>query len=253
LAGPKVAIVTGGSSGIGAAVAERLNADGFIIAVVDRREPEVSLHFFQNVDVAEEASVIDAVQMIRRRYGRIDALVNCAGIARASLTVDTTLASWNEVIGTNLTGTFLFCRETSRIMQGEGGGAIVNIASVDAHAADPQYASYNASKSGILGLTRTLAVELAMMNIRVNSVSPGLVRTPMVIGGSASDPAVRRHLEGDFKRVPLRRLINPSEVASLCAFLISDDASGITGADYLVDGGLLADTYLINSYPGPVS
>ena len=130
-----------------------------------------------------------------------------------------------------------------------GGGAIVNIASIDAHAADPNYASYNSSKSAVLGLTRSFAVELGASNIRVNSVSPGLVLTPMITH-SSSNPEILRHITHDFRRVPMRRVMQPHEVASACAYLLSDDASGVTGSDLIVDGGMMADSYLMSSLPG---
>lgn len=249
-----VAIVTGGLSGIGAALTAKLVEESYRVVVFDRNAPQedrpgAGKVQFRQVNVRDEAAVISTVRSVHEELGHIDALANCAGIARASLITETALESWNEVISTNLTGTFLVCREVAKIMQLGTGGAMVNIASIDAHAADPRFGSYNASKAGLLGLTRTLAIELAHHAIRVNSVSPGLVLTPMILAGTASSSNVLDHLKQNFNRVPMRRLLEPAEIASLCAFLLSSQASAITGADFVADGGLLADSYLVNSYP----
>jgi len=249
-----VAIVTGGSSGIGAEVVSQLIKRNYRVVAMDRNPPPADKQDgpgfrFCMVDVRNESEVIGAVKSTYEQLGRIDALANCAGIAPSSSIVETTLSGWNEVLAVNLTGTFLFCREAAKFMALGEGGAIVNIASINAHASDPRFAAYNASKAGILGLTRTLAIELGQQQIRANSVSPGLVRTPMVLKGSAADTKVLDYLIKDFRRVPLKRLLEPNEIASVCTFLLSSEASGVTGADFVVDAGLLADSYIINSYP----
>ena len=245
----KVAIVTGGASGIGKSLVTRLESDGATVVVFDNSLSREDVAMGElRVDVTSESDVTAAVAKILKHFGKIDMLANCAGIGRKSSILETSLDSWNEVIAVNLTGTFLVSREVARAMVTTGGGAIVNIASVDAHAADPDYASYNTSKSAVLGLTRSFAVELGQLNIRVNSVSPGLVLTPMITR-SSSNPAILKHITEEFHRVPMRRVIQPDEVASSCAYLLSDDASGVTGADMIVDGGMMADSYLMSSLP----
>ena len=204
-------------------------------------------------DVSNHDAVVAAVDQIVHQFQRIDALINCAGISGAMPALETSIDTWNRVVGINLTGSFLVCREVGRTMVKHGRGTMVNIASVDAHSADPGYVAYNASKAGVLGLTQTLAIELASSGVRVNSVSPGLVGTPLVLKGSASRPEIQAYIADGFHRVPMGRFIKPEEIAAACAFLSSDHSSGITGTDLLVDGGLTADLYLVNAFPKEAS
>ena len=249
----EAAVVTGGASGIGAALVALLRREGARVAVLDRAAapvgaPAPDLHL--QIDVTQERGVVEGIGEIEKCLGPVGLLANCAGIALKGPLIETSLDRWNAVVGVNLTGTFLVSREVARRMAGRGRGAIVNVASVDAHAADPDYGSYNASKAGILGVTRSFAIELAARGVRVNSVSPGLVLTPMIEQGSAAKPATRDHILHDFLRVPMRRVLRPEEVASACAYLLSDEASAVTGTDLVVDGGMLADSFLMNSLPG---
>ncbi|ATU95313.1 SDR family NAD(P)-dependent oxidoreductase [Phyllobacterium zundukense] len=245
----KTAIVTGGASGIGKCLTELLRTEGARVVVFDKAAPDGDIVDESiSVDVASESDIERAVSMVVERLGKIDMLANCAGISHKSSILETSLKSWNEVIGVNLTGTFLVSRETAKAMVKTGGGSIVNIASVDAHAADPDFASYNTSKAAILGLTRSFAVELGRQGVRVNSVSPGLVLTPMV-AHSSSNPAILKHLQEDFRRVPMGRAMQPLEIAKACSYLLSEDASGVTGSDLIVDGGMMADSFLMNSLP----
>lgn len=260
----KVAVVTGGASGIGRAVALRFAGEGAMPVIVDFNEQSLSemANEFESggvkaltllADVSSNDAVVAAVEQIVGKCQRIDALVNCAGISGAKAALETSIETWNRVVGINLTGSFLMCREVARVMVGRKQGTIVNIASVDAHSADPGYVAYNASKAGVLGLTQTLAIELASSGIRVNSVSPGLVGTPLVLKGSASRPEIQAYIADGFHRVPMGRFIKPEEIAAACVYLSSDDASGITGTDLLVDGGLTADLYLVNAFPREAS
>lgn len=251
----KVAIVTGGGSGIGDAVAARLVAEGAIVVAVDLKaehlppfdEDHDAPVSFLKIDVTSEEEVIAGVARVAAKHDRIDLLVNSAGIGYGHDVLETSLAEWMKVIGVNLNGSFLMSREAARRMVAQGGGAIVNMASIDAHAADPGYASYNTSKAAILGLTRSFAVELARRNVRVNSLSPALTFTPLVAEGD--DPVFRDHILNDFKRVPIGRVLRPEEVAAACLYLLSDDAQAITGSDLLIDGGMMADTHLMSTIP----
>src|SRR5262249_43077046 len=158
---------------------------------------------------------------------RVDAVINNAGIAEEVPFLEIEEASWDRVTGTNLKGAFLVAQRFARAMAERGGGSIVHIASIDASGGDGPYASYNASKAALLGLNRTMALELAPHGIRSNCVSPGFTNTEMTIEAVSAD--LGDYLMNRFERVPMRRLVEPSEIAAACAFLASDDASGITG------------------------
>lgn len=191
-------------------------------------------------DVSDEDQVgrlLSAV--IHSSEGKIDVLVNCAGVYDITPMLEITAAKWDAVLGVNLRGTFLICREVARHMAPGGRGAIVNISSVAAYVGDPSEpaAHYNASKAGVLGLTTQLAVELAPQGIRVNAVCPGVIDTPMLMMMKLDSEAGHRFLH---ESVPLGRLGAPEEVAALVLFLASEEASYITGAAVPVDGGLLA-------------
>lgn len=246
-------IVTGGASGIGRAIATRFVAEDADVTVLDLpgaledADASATGSIARACDVTDEVSVAEAIAAVLDRCGSIEVLVNCAGVVEKSEATETTLASWNRVLGVNLTGAFLTSREAGRSMQAAGHGSIINIASIDAHAGDAGELSYTASKAGLLGLTRGLAIELGPRGVRVNSVSPGLVVTPMTLQNSTRDLRARAVLDGRFERVPLRRGIRPEEIAATCVFLGSDDASGITGQDIIVDGGLLSDAYLVKA------
>ena len=151
------------------------------------------------------------------------------------------------VLDTNLTGPFLMSQAVARTMVPTGGGVILHTASIDAAGADGPFAAYNASKAGLLGLNRTMAVELAEHNIRCNCVSPGFTHTAMT--EQAVGPKLMEYLNGSFARVPMRRLVRPEEVAQAFLFLASDQASAITGVDLRVDCGLTANWYILETLP----
>ena len=196
-------------------------------------------------DVSREDDVDDLVKTVVRARGRIDALVNSAGIARRARLLDAGVESWDDVLATNLRGAFLLTQRVAREQVKTGGGAIVHIASIDSFAADGEYVSYNASKAGLMGLVRSAAVELAAHGVRVNAVNPGYVNTEM----ETKPEHVLAYLRGEFARVPMRRLIEPAEIAAAVAFLVSDKASGITGTGLTVDGGLTANWYVLETMP----
>src|SRR5439155_5686373 len=199
-------------------------------------------------DVSDAAAVDDAVAAALQRWERIDVLVNNAGIAEERAFLELEDESWDRVLGTNLRGAFLMAQRVGRVqVAGGGGGAIVHIASIDASGGDGPYASYNASKAGLLGLSRTMALELGPHGVRVNCVSPGFTHTEMTEVGVP--PGTMDYLLTRFDRVPLRRLVRPDEIAAACAFLASDDASAITGIDLTVDCGLTANWYIFESIP----
>ena len=223
----RVAFVTGAASGIGRATAAALRDAGAAVFGVDRDEADG----VARADVRDETSVRAAIGSCVKMHGRIDTLVNAAGITYRAATTDTSVAEWDRVQETNLRGTFLCCREAVPAMAREG-AAIVNVASQLAIAPTGARAAYVSSKAGVIALTRSLAVEWAP-RVRVNAVAPGVTRTPM-IDAIERDAATRRSFEA---RIPLGRFAGPEEIASAIVFLASPLASYITGHILVVDGG----------------
>ncbi len=238
------ALVTGGSSGIGKAAASRLLHEGARV-VVNGRDPERldvalrELAQFGDVagicgDVSRDEDVERLVAEALARLGHIDVLVNSAGIDGAgSAALDLDAGQWRRVLEVNLTGPFLVARAVARHMAAAGGGAIVNVSSLNGLAAEPHFADYNSSKGGLDMLTRSLALDLVGYNIRVNAVCPGYIQTPMT-AAYLDDPAAGEAIRA---AIPMRRVGDPSEVAAAIAFLASDDASYVTGELLVVDGG----------------
>jgi NAD(P)-dependent dehydrogenase (short-subunit alcohol dehydrogenase family) len=181
------------------------------------------------------------------RWGRIDVLVNNAGIDDETPFLEIAEASWDAVITTNLKGPLLMSQRVARELAKAGGGVILHTASIDALGGDGSFASYNASKAALLGLNRTMALELASEGIRVNCVSPGFTHTDMT--ERAVGPKMMEYLTTSFERVPMRRLVRPDEIAAAFAFLASDDASAITGQNLVVDCGLTANWFILETLP----
>ena len=237
----KVAIVTGGLSGIGAAVAARLASEGARVVAADITARETTLPDGDGailpiaLDVSDPGSVDALVAAAQSRFGRVDMLVNAAGIARIAPFLETTVDAFDAVIAVNLRGSFLIGQAVARAMAGQGGGgAIVLIGSVSGLRGNVDRAGYGASKGGVVTLAQVMANELAAHGIRVNVVAPGPIETPMV--AAAHDPATRAEWE---RLTPMARYGTPAEVAAACAYLCSDDASYVTGTVMAVDGGML--------------
>ena len=254
----KNVIVTGAGQGIGLAIAERFADEGADVMVIGRRpgplealvsrlEARGGAAWLHSADVSDSAAVDAAVAAASERWGRVDVLVNNAGIAEEKDFLEIEDEGWDAVVATNLRGVFLMSQRVARLQAAAGGGAIVHIASIDASGGDGPYASYNASKAGLLGLNRTMALELGKHGIRVNCVSPGFTHTEMTEVGVP--PGMMDYLSNRFDRVPLGRLVRPDEIAAACAFLASEDASAITGIDLTVDCGLTANWYILESIP----
>ncbi len=254
----KNVIVTGAGQGIGRAIAERFAAEGADVMLIGRRRTPLEevgsgigeaggSAWVHTADVSSSAEVDAAVATATERWGRIDVLVNNAGIAEEKPFLEIEDESWDRILATNLRGAFLMAQRVARVQAAAGSGSIVHIASIDASGGDGPYASYNASKAGLLGLNRTMALELGPHGVRVNCVSPGFTHTEMTEVGVP--PGMMEYLVDRFDRVPLRRLVRPEEIAAACAFLASDDASGITGIDLTVDCGLTANWFILESIP----
>lgn len=244
----KVYLVTGGATGIGRACALRLARDGARVVVADMNEREGAATAeeaggrFVACDVGDRAQVEAAVQAAVKAHGRLDGAVANAGIVHAADFLDLDEADFDRVLRVNLKGTFLTGQAVARqlVAQG-GGGAIVNMSSVNAVMAIPSITSYVVSKGGVNQLTKVMALALAPHGIRVNGIGPGSIQTPM-LGNVAADEAGRRKL---LQRTPLGRIGDAAEVASVAAFLLGDDASYLTGQTIYPDGGRLALNYTV--------
>lgn len=230
----RVALVTGGRSGIGAATVAALRARGATVVAADRDPGEG----VDPVDVTDEATVDALVASIVARHGRLDLAANVAGTAGPYATVtDTATRDWRATMAVNLDGMFFCLRAELRAMVAAGGGAIVNVASSAGRMGVPGLAAYSASKHAVLGLTKSAALEVAAQGIRVNAVCPGSVRTPMLRSFVGGDETA---LEKMGRRAPIGRLGEPDEIAAAVIWLLSDDASFVTGSALEADGGVAA-------------
>ena len=247
----KVAIVTGAGSGIGRAAAKLFAANGANVVVADiqtdraievAREISTERAHAVTVDVGSEQSVDAMAAKAAEHFGGIDILYNNAGINSSGAVNDATLEDWDRCFAVNVTGTFLCSRAVVPHLERRGGGSIVNQGSVAALVAIRRFAAYCAAKGAVVALTRSMAIDLAPLHIRVNCLCPGTVYTPLM------EPMLRERGGGDLERglsltiekYPIGRLGNPEDIAATALFLVSDDAAFVTGAAYTVDGGMTA-------------
>lgn len=235
----KVVIVTGGASGIGAATAARFASEGALVTIADMNEPTSMLEgaLFVPTDVTDEAQVAAMVEQTVASRGKLDCIVNNAGIGAAMPTWNLPLETWEKVFAVNSTGVFLGCKAAIPHLEATKGN-IVNVASISGIGGDYLMSAYNASKGAVVNFTRSLAMECAEVGIRVNAVCPGVIETPLAKGALEREDDREHWME----RVPLHRPGQPGDIAAAIAFLASDDASYITGHNLVVDGGITAHT-----------
>ncbi len=243
----RVALVTGAGSGIGLAIAERLAADDHAVAVLDRDSDAATTAatgitaaggsaLAVAADVTDRSAIAAALDQVHETLGRVSVLVNSAGLDGFEPFLHITPDSWDRIIAVNLTGTFNMCQAVLPDMLEAGWGRIVNISSSSTHSGQPLMAHYVSAKSGVIGLTKCLALEFGPKGITVNTIPPGFIDTPMLraaerkglLGGSVEEHAAR---------TPVRRAGRPEDVAAACAFLVSEEASYITGQVIGVNGG----------------
>lgn len=245
----RTVVVTGGASGIGWAACEAFARRGWRVAIadidvaraIDRAKARDEVFLPVGMDVRDTAAVERGLDEVIARWGRLDALVNNAGIQRWTPLDNLDWDVWETVLGVNLNGAARVLSAACRRMSPNDGGAVVNIVSVNGERGVPLRAPYSVSKAGLLALTRTAAVEWAERGIRVNAVGPGYVATEMMedfIGSGRIDPAPI------LRRIPMRRMAQPAEIARVIRFLASEEASYVTGQALFVDGGFLADSGL---------
>ncbi len=247
-------IITGAARGIGEACARRLVRDGAVVslwdvdahavgALAEELRAQGATVSTSHVDVSKASEVVEAVAATRAALGRLDGLVNNAGIFRAAPFLEVSEADWDAVIAVNLKGSFLVGQAVARALVAQGrSGAIVNMSSVNARLTIPTIASYNASKGGIDQLTRVMALSLADHGIRVNGVAPGTIATELAAKAVLGSDEARQRI---MSRTPMKRLGQPGEVADVVAWLLSDAASYVTGETVLVDGGRMTLNYTV--------
>ncbi len=250
----KVAVVTGGGSGLGREVVLGMAREGAKVVVFDLNADAAEsvaeeakdaggLAVFQQGDVTKREEIAAGIARAREEFGGFDVIHNNAGVQLEKPLHETTEEDWDWVNTVNMKGVFLGCREAVVAMKETGGGSIVNTASILAHTGDPFLPAYTATKTGVLGLTRAIAVDYAPDGIRCNCVSPGDMETPMIekYFDATPDPAAARaEMEGAY---PGKRIAHPREVANAVLFLASDEASFVSGIAIIVDGGLTAKAY----------
>ncbi|HKY13691.1 MAG TPA: SDR family NAD(P)-dependent oxidoreductase [Microthrixaceae bacterium] len=243
----KVAIVTGGASGIGLAITERLAADGIVVAIFDLNgdaADEAAAKVGATggtaagfaVDVTDRPGVDAAVVDVRERFGSPTILVNNAGLDGFTPFLKISLEQWNRIIEVNLTGTFQCCQAVIPEMLSAGWGRIVNISSSSAQSGQPWMTHYVSSKAGVIGLTKALALEFGPKGITVNTIPPGFIDTPMLRASEAKG-MLGEGVEHHAGLTPVRRVGRPEDIANATSFLVSDDASYITGQVIGVNGG----------------
>jgi NAD(P)-dependent dehydrogenase (short-subunit alcohol dehydrogenase family) len=246
----KAVVVTGGALGIGQAACELLAERGAAVAVLDWDEKagnetcdaiveKGGRAIFAKTDVADRAAVDAAVNNARSTFGRLDSLVVSAGIQRYGTAVSTSDEQWDEVLNVNLRGAWNASKAVIPHLLENGGGTVVNVSSVQALASQQNVLAYTVSKHGLLGLTRSIAMDFAKQGVRANAVCPGTVDTPMLEWAASLDPDPKSVYEACNRMHPLGRIAKPREIAEVIAFLAHESSSFVTGAIWTVDGGLL--------------
>ena len=230
----KTAVVTGGASGIGRAIAQRLGADGYDVATLDINPSDSG--FGHVADVSDRAAVDAALAAVRDRFGPVTILVNAAGVEGYKRFTNLTFEAWMKVIDVNLNGVFHCTQAVLPDMIEAGWGRIVNISSSSTHSGQPFMAHYVAAKSAVNGLTKALALEYGPHGITVNAVPPGFIDTPMLRKSEARN-LLGGTVEDHIQRTPVRRVGRPEDIAAACAFLVSEEAGYITGQILGVNGG----------------
>jgi NAD(P)-dependent dehydrogenase (short-subunit alcohol dehydrogenase family) len=254
----RTAIVTGAGRGIGESIALTLAREGAEVMVIGRSveplkstvsaiEAQGGRAFAVSADISSPDDVAAAVGEAKARWNRIDILVNNAAIFDEPPFFELDVDTFRTTFDINVTGTFLISQQVARHMAEVGKGSIIHISSIDALGADGPFTAYTATKAAVVSLARTMTMELAPLGIRVNCVAPGFVNTDMV--HKTSTPNVLDHMLRDFTRVPMRRLVEPEEIATAVAFLASDEASAITGTNLVVDGGLTSNLFVMETLP----
>jgi NAD(P)-dependent dehydrogenase (short-subunit alcohol dehydrogenase family) len=240
----EVAVVTGGAQGIGRAISARLAGEGATVAILDANEAgareaaacmvaEGRQAIGLACDVTSREQVRSAIAEVVTRFGKLTVLVNNAGIVRRASFLELTDQTWADVLGVNLTGSFIVAQEASRVMVAQGFGRIVNMASIAARIAHSNIAAYSVSKAGVEAMTRAMAFELAPFGIIVNAIAPGTIATSFALGTLPEEGQAAR-----LGRIPVGRFGDAAEVAAVVAFLASSDAAYVTGSVIPIDGGL---------------
>ncbi|PJK16285.1 short-chain dehydrogenase [Chryseomicrobium excrementi] len=234
----KVAVITGGASGIGAATAKLFSEHGAKLVLVDLQEDlgtsfaqELPDAIFVKADVTNEEQVANVFEKAKEAYGQVDIVFNNAGIGKVTPTHEVSYDEWRKTVAVDLDGVFLVAREAIRSFQQTGGGVIVNTASMYGWVGSPGSAAYNAAKGGVVNFTRSIGLEYAEHNIRVNALCPGFIDTPII-------PEESKDILKQM--TPMKRLGKSEEMAKAVLFLASDDSSFMTGASLVVDGGYTA-------------
>lgn len=255
----KIALITGGASGLGLATAKRLLREGASVAIADVNEAVLNSAIEElnvpaerarayKLDVRDPKNVEEVVEKVESDFGRIDILVNSAGVSYQGSVLDNPLDAWERVIGINLTGTYLCTQHVARRMAERKSGRIVMLASISGQQVWSGRVAYSSSKGGVLALAKACAIDLAPFGITVNSVSPGPIETPQT--AKLHNQLIRDTI---VNATPMARYGRPDEVADVIAFLASDDARFVTGHDLVVDGGLTSAAILYDLSKNPQS